>query len=276
MSIGKILKSKWADNDDDVVAIIDKQLLSRAKYDFEEVREAVSSLNRYAKKEVRDEDEFMKLFFSLQEKIYADKPRSTGVFHPSSIMGECERKMYYEFSGVAPTDATIRKIDGKLQRIFDVGTWYHTYIQMLLWKSGILEQSEVHVVNKRKRIDGRADGILRLSKRTLLEIKTMNSFSYAKGKLKPFVKHQQQAGVYATVLGIEQICYLYVNKDTGEITSHIVKVNKELVVEVADVMELVLTAVKEEVAPKRVHCKSEISTMAKDCVFKSHCFKRRR
>lgn len=274
MSLKRILQIKKASTDEplDVVKIIDEQCLSRGVFDFDAIREALRKLTKYAERENINSDEFMKLFFQLNQMVYADLPRSKGKFHPSSLMDDCERRMYYEITGVPESDTISNKIDGRLQRIFDVGTWWHTYIQSCLWRAGILELSEAPVVNRKRKINGRADGVLRLSKRTLLEIKTMNSFIYAKGKLKPFKKHESQAGVYAKELGIEQICFLYINKDTSEMVAHIVPVNKPLIKEAYDKMDGILDAVDEGYPPVREHCTSQNSAMAKACPYKTKCF----
>lgn len=275
MSLARILKSNKV-NDTDIVSIIDKQCLSRGSFDFEAIRDSIDELKVYADKDVRSNDEFMKLFFQLYSNVYGEPKRSKGKFHPSGIMADCERKLYFEFSGFPETDIIKNRINGKLQRIFDVGTWWHTYIQICLWKAGILEQSETPVVNRKRRISGHADGVLRLNKRTLLEIKTMNSFSFAKGKHKPFESHQIQAGTYATELGIDQICFLYINKDTSDIVSHIVPVDKKLVGKAYDKMDEVLEAVEDKIAPARIHCTSDSSPMAKNCPYSIQCFKGRR
>ena len=278
MSFASLLKKKINGNED-VISILDETTLMRDAYDFDKVRERVTDLKKYADKDIREDDEFMKLFFSLFNEVYADRKRSSGVFHPSGIMNACERQLYYEFAEFTPSDVVNRKIDGRLQRIFDTGTFWHTYVQMLLWKAGILEKSEVRVVNRRRRISGSADGIVRLMKlgkalRALLEIKTMNSFSYAKGKLRPKIEHEVQAGVYARELKLDWILFLYVNKDTSEITAHLVEVNNELVDEKAyGKMDDVLDAVTSKVAPDRVHCTHKMSPMAKVCPYASLCFK---
>jgi len=257
---------------EDIVSIIDKQCMSRSSYDFEKVRESLSRLNSYSKKEDREDDEFMRLFFKFFNEMYADRPRTKGVFHPSGISGACERAIYYEFTGEEESDKVIKKHSPQTQRTFDSGTWWHTYIQMLLWKAGILEKSEVKVVSRRRRIHGHCDGILRLDKRTLLEIKTMNSFSYYKGKLKPFLAHEIQAGVYATELELKQICFLYINKDTSEITVHIVPVNRRLVGGAYDKMERILESVSNKKVPRRLICKTDTSANAKTCPYCTLCF----
>jgi len=273
-NFASLLKRKVS-GEEDIVSLIDKQCMARSEYDFESVKESLTKLTKYANKEVRDDDEFMKLFFDFYNRMYADRPRTKGVFHPSGISSACERAIYYEFIGAEESDEVIKRHSPQTQRTFDSGTWWHTYIQMILWKAGILEKSEVKVVHKRRRIHGHCDGILRLKKRALLEIKTMNSFSYAKGKLKPFISHEIQAGVYATVLELEQICFLYINKDTSEITIHLVPVNENLVGGAYDKMNRVLENVRDKVKPKRLICKSESSAAAKTCVYCTLCFSTR-
>lgn len=281
MSFAKHFAKKVAANGKlDLYDLIEEACAKKSTFSLGALKLKMRLLNNYLQGCSNDDidmDKFMLLFFEMYEVLYGNKERKTGVFHPSSITAECPRKMYYEFTNVAESDAVENKIDGKLQRIFDVGTWYHTYFQMLLWKAGVLKKSEVNVVSVRKRIYGHCDGILDLSKvgifdDVLLEIKTMNSFSYAKGKMKVFKKHEQQAGIYAKTSGIKKICYLYINKDTSEYVTHIKGIDDELVGEVETVMNVVLSAVRESDTPERI-CASLKSAPAKSCPYATHCFK---
>ena len=268
-----LLKKKFSGKED-IVGMIDAELVQRKSYDFNNIKKSLRKLTKYAElpDDEREEDEFMKLFFDFYLEMYAERARTKGVFHPSGINTACERALFYEFTGEEESDEMMHRHSGQTLRTFDSGTWWHTYIQMLLWKAGILEKSEVRIRSKRRKLSGHADGILRLTKRTLLEIKTMNSFSFARGKLKPFATHEVQAGVYATELEIEQICFLYINKDTSEICIHIVPVNKNLVAGAYDKMNTVLVAVKNDKLPKRTVCKTSSAAPAKVCAYCSLCF----
>ena len=96
--------------------------------------------------------------------------------------------MAYDVMKIAPTDAMSRSIGAELQRTFDVGTWYHIYMQSILYQIGLLEAAEVPVVNKDKFLNGKADGVFKeevFGEKVVLEIKTMNTWNYQKAVFRP-------------------------------------------------------------------------------------------
>ena len=275
MSLSKLFKGPASE--EDIVSMMHKECVKRESYSFEIVKQKITDLYEYCQHENIDGDEFMRFFFALYMAVYADRPRAKQVFHPSSIESECERKLFFEFSGYDESDKIRNKIDGRTQMIFDVGTWWHTYIQMLLWKAGILEKSEAVVRSVRKKIHGHTDGILKLTTgRCLLEIKTMNSNKFVRGKIGPYPQHEVQAGIYAKELGIDRICFIYVNKDTSEIAVHFKEVNHVKVDDMGDKMADVLDTVLHNQKPERVCCEEPTDDMATKCVFKTLCFSTRK
>lgn len=275
MSIGRLLENKLGGKEN-LKALFDKQCLMRDKYEYTDVKKSIAKLHEYFEENTfreHDEDKAQKLFFDLWNSWYAERHRSTKTFHPSGLKNECERKIFYEFTEDEPSDFIPRKIDGKTQRIFDIGTFFHTYIQSVLYKMGILLQSEVPVRSRSRKLDGRADGIIMWNKKKyVLEIKTMNSFSYAKGKLSATDSHIYQASIYADILNIDMILFVYINKDTCEITIHEVPINKKMVSLATEKMNLVLDSVKIGTAPKRECCASKTDSMANVCPYRTLCF----
>ena len=184
---------------------------------------------------IDEADDFNRdLFFVEFQKLYslimAPDKRAEGVFHPSQLLQGCPRQMAYDISGVTPSDHTKRRIGAALQRTFDVGTWYHIYVQNLLFQLDFLEGAEVPVVNKKKYLNGKADGVFKpevFGERVVLEIKTMNSWNYQKAVFKPFKKHEFQASLYARELDIKKVLYLYINKDTSEMKDFLMPINEE-------------------------------------------------
>lgn len=223
--------------------------------------------------EGKERDEIFKRFFEFYDVFTAPAPRAGGVFHPSQLLDGCERAMYYDLHGDAPTERRTPN-PAQLQRTFDVGTWYHTYVQNILYNNGILEQAEVPVFNKERYINGSADGVIKawvFGEKAVLEIKTMNSFTYSKAIFAPFKKHVFQASIYARELGIRKILFLYINKDTSEMKDFLVDVDKEELEKADGIMDRVIEAVEKEEAPKR-KCKVATSETACSCVFRSLCF----
>ena len=134
----------------------------------------------------------------------------------------------------------------------------------MLWEAGILEAAEYPIVNKKKRIAGRADGIVKFQgKRHLLEIKTINSFQFPKVKYAPLSNHEYQASLYASEAGIDSVIYLYICKDTSEISVH-VKPPKKSHVKNAN----------EKIAELNLDIKNG-HTPTRECQTITHCFKSR-
>jgi hypothetical protein len=174
---------------------------------------------------------FLKL--ELFRLAFAEEGRDTSGFHPSEISYEekkCHRKMYYDLYGLASDVAYIKDVDDRLQRIFDLGTMVHLYIQTSLYYEGLLEEAEVAVYDKRTNIVGHADGIVKqkddvfpdllAGERAMLEIKTINSYGfngnkYRAGLTEPKIEHIKQASIYADILGLDKIVFIYYNKDNS-------------------------------------------------------------
>lgn len=205
----------------------------------------------------------------------APDKRAKGVFHPSQLMDCCPRMMVYELSGEKPTDSTFRPIGAMLQRTFDVGTWYHIYMQAILYNIGMLEQAEVPVVNEEKYLNGKADGVFKeevFGEKVVLEIKTMNNRNFMNAVFRPFKKHEFQASLYARELEAKKVLYLYINKDTSEIKEFLMPINEEQLA-LADVrMEGVIQCVKDGTITPRT-CPDKFCENAMACPFTSLCFK---
>lgn len=222
-----------------------------------------------------DREEFFKEFSKLYTLVMAPDKRAKGVFHPSQLLDGCIRQMTYDLLGTPPSDFSKRVIGPELQRVFDVGTWYHVYIQNILYNMGYLEQAEVPVVNEEKYLNGKADGMFKeevFGEKVVLEIKTMNNWNFTKAIYRPFKKHEFQASLYARELGARKVLYLYINKDTSEIRDFLMPINEEQL-EIADKkMNKVISHVKEKTLPPR-SCADKFCDNAVACPFTTLCFK---
>lgn len=273
-TLKRITEGKADPSKRSVLLEIDKACTRVSSYfDLSDITAKISELSKVAKRPGKfNRDRFFAVFLELYELVYAPDTRGVGFFHASQLEDDCERRLYYEILKVAPTDERIRDIGPQLQRIFDVGTWWHTYIQYQLYKAGILVQAEVPIQDEIKKISSRADGILNLDGRLLLlEIKSMNSRTFAKVITKPLVKHVYQASIYAKELGIPEICFIYINKDTSEIKELIIPVDEDVIKEPYRKMRRVLTHVDELETPERI-CKNKFSDIASKCEYCTHCF----
>lgn len=222
-----------------------------------------------------DRDKFFSEFQELYALVMAPDMRARNVFHPSSLLTDCPRRLYYDLTKTPISDPKDRVVSGQLQRIFDVGTWNHVYIQSILYKIGLLESAEVPVVNKGRFINGKADGIFKdgvFPNKTILEIKTVNSWNYKKVSFKPFKKHEFQASLYGRELGAESVLYLYINKDTSEMLEHWLPLNVEQL-ELADKkISHIISSMESKTVPDRV-CPDRFCEMAIGCQFVTKCFK---
>lgn len=222
-----------------------------------------------------EREPFFKEFFKLYNLMMAPDMRAKNVFHPSSLLEDCPRRLTYDLLKTAPTDAIIRPISPALQRIFDVGSWYHLYIQNILYTTGLLEQAEVPVINTEKYINGKADGVFFkkvFGKKTVLEIKSMNHWNFQKAIFKPFKKHEFQASLYGRELDAELILFLYIDKDTSEMKEFLVPVNEEMLAQADKKMNLIVDCVKTKTLPAR-KCGDKLCEDALACPFTSLCFK---
>jgi hypothetical protein len=236
---------------------------------------------------------------NLQKVLASEKPRSSEKIHPSSIFYDCSRAVFYGIKNFA-TNPTVA-VSSTLQRTFDYGTWWHNHIQsrFLSYLKNYPNQTighfkvvgfkpEVKAVDVRNFISGRADGVIEcmdLSQNKkiniLLEIKTINSFSFAKLS-EPLEHHIVQANIYAEILGCEALFFIYVNKDSSTfkeffIDKNILTLNKTYSKNISATKEKVATiinSVKENTLPERaLDCESVKSKRACKCPYSKTCFK---
>lgn len=238
------------------------------------IRKAIIPLNDLLIAEEFDRDKFFLEFNRFYATVMAPARRAKGVFHPSQLLDGCERQMFYDLTHTAPSDTPPRGVDGKLQRIFDLGTWHHLYVQSILYQLGLLEQAEVPVVNKARYLSGSADGVFKefvFGEKVVLEIKTMNDFQFKKAVFKPFDKHESQASIYARELGAKKVLYLYINKNTSEMKEFLMPINEDQL-ELADrKMNRVINAVHAGKTPDRL-CGDRFCETAATCPFATYCF----
>ena len=239
------------------------------------IKRQIKNVTRILSEESFNRDDFFSEINTLYSLVMAPDKRATGVFHPSQLLDGCLRQMVYDINGTIPSDKVSRHVGAALQRTFDVGTWYHIYMQCILYKIGYLAQAEVPVVNKEKFLNGKADGLFKeevFGEKVVLEIKTMNNWNYTKAVFRPFKKHEFQASLYARELGAKKVLYLYINKDTSEIKDFLMPINEEQL-EIADKkMNAAIKHAKDGTLPSR-SCEGKFCDNAFACPFASLCFK---
>lgn len=281
-NLGRILRGLSEDSTDKKVSIVDSinkacagGMTSAGAFSLIGIKRKLKELLSLLDDDTFNRDKFFSEFNMLYSLVMAPDRRAKGVFHPSQLLDGCSRQMTYDLLGVAPTDKITRPVSASLQRTFDVGTWYHIYMQSLLYRLNLLAQAEVPVVNKSKYLNGKADGVFKedvFGEKVVLEIKTMNNWNFSKAIFKPFKKHEFQASLYARELGAKKVLYLYINKDTSEIKEFLMPVNEEQL-ELADKkMNKIISHVEAKTIPPR-SCTDKFCDNALACPFASLCFK---
>ena len=280
--LGKILRGISEKESTDKVSIVDEinkacagGITASGAFSVLGIKRQLKTLLHLLEMDEFNRDSFFTEFQKLYSLVMAPDKRAKGVFHPSQLLDGCARLMTYDLMGVEPSDKVMKPIGAELQRTFDVGTWYHIYMQNILYQIGLLEQAEVPVINKEKYLNGKADGVFKeevFGKKVVLEIKTMNNWNFTKAIFKPFKKHEFQASLYARELGAEAVLYLYINKDTSEIREFLMPINEEQL-NIADIkMNSVLLHIKDGTLPAR-SCSDKFCDNALGCPFASLCFK---
>ncbi len=232
------------------------------------------------------------LSLRLFDWLMGDKPRTKGVFHPSEICDEdswCRRKYYYDIAQIKADSCFVSAadLDNQLQRIFDIGTFIHFYIQNSLRKAGILKQAEVPVQSAEYGVGGHTDGVLhgsffKTAGDILLEIKSMNTMQFYK-LVAPVEKQVKQASIYAHFLGLDKILMLYYDKNTSAMKDYLVDVDiafverfKTLAKEIMSLRTQNLrrtrtTDITQHQLPSRV-CHASTCKRAQSCPYTSTCF----
>jgi len=183
--------------------------------------------------------------FGLNLKPREGRVRHAGI-HPSEFsVKECDRLIAYTVMGVDEKEST----DPGLRRIFDVGHACHDALQGALGEAfGDQFRAEVPIVNKGLRMVGHCDGVLGDEG---FEIKSIGDNGHKKlRKAKP--EHQKQGVLYAANLALTSVNYLYANKETGELTSYPVALDRTLWQSMAARATRIIRAVDAGLLPDRI------------------------
>lgn len=214
----------------------------------------------------------------------------TKTFKPSGL-GGCIRGLYFQIIGVKP-DTSPRS--ASLEGICESGTDRHERLQTWVTKmkdfgydweyydvedyikefkpegTEVVEKKgmETKCINTKYNLRFMCDGILKYKgKYYILEIKTEDHFKHMK-RYEPEAKHEVQASCYSLALGINQVIFLY--EDRNYLT------RKAFLVNVTDSMRnnLVISDIEEvnkHVRENKVPPKSLNKQDCKYCDYKSTC-----
>lgn len=271
MSLGKALKKIVRKNPDSILPALDKALVNQSDvFSWGKARAALELLEESV--EIKSLPDLFSAFALVKKVVYGESERSRKFLHASEILHGCERKMFYDLTGVEWSNPNAGKPSPQTQMIFDFGHWIHSHVQMLLWRSGVLEGIEVPFSNKEFRMGGKADGVVRITRRRLLEIKSINTYGFKSLKTAGNSDHVTQASIYAKNLGLSEVHLLYVDKNTCETKEFITPTDLIAVSRVEKTAKLIVRAVKDNTVPDRV-CLNDIAAKALTCKYCTTCFK---
>lgn len=270
---------------------------SELKNTLSTIIETILDNEKIGQEELTDQQkkDFILTFYRL---TFAQESRAVGCFHPSEISTEttlCERKMYFQKGRVKKDDTYVPfTADNRMQRLCDLGTMKHLYVQENLRRAGILVDLETPVYDEEIGIEGKADGVVQFfgeddlgifyDEDMVLEVKTMNSYGH-KNLRKPKPEHIRQASIYGGVLKYKRICFLYYNKDTSEHKTFVAPVDYDYFDWFCEIARKVVTLFdtnsrrarskkveNHDNIPKRI-CANITNQRASECAYRDFCFK---
>ena len=201
-----------------------------------------------------------------------ENPKET--YRPSSLADGCKRMLYYHRMGLGePKGMT----DSNLIEICDNGTDRHERIQHTVqnmvgveWldiekhveeirKQGVKtefikwneDKTEARCKNDDLNIYFQCDGLFSYRGKTIiLEIKTMNSYTYNKANA-PLEKHIRQATCYGVGLNVDTILFLYEDRNFMNKKLFLYELTQEDKDFIRNKIEIVEKAVEDGIPPKK-------------------------
>lgn len=221
--------------------------------------------------------------------ILENKPRKPKANYKPSMIGSCLRQMYFCKQGEDIDDVNT---SATLMGICESGSARHDHLQnymILLNKhSKDWEWVDVSEFIKRRKPPGTifekkmgneyklrndilglsfmCDGVIynkRLKKHFILEIKTEASIKY-RGQTDIWTKHKIQAACYSAALGIEDVIFIYENRDFCDKIAYDIKITDSMKAElVLDKIEDCNNYIEEGLVPPK-------TTDVRDCKYCSY------
>lgn len=251
---------------------------------------ALSNIARMVRRktQINPADKFLNEFIrTIQANQREGLPSKT--YKPSS-MGGCSRSIYYELTG-APTDGV--PDDYTLMGICESGTSRHETLQnyvMQMKEQGfewewvdpaeyvaskelphmeVVERSgnEVKFYNDLYNMRFLCDGIVKLKdKYFILEFKTESCYKFDKHD-DAWKAHKMQATCYSLCFGIDDVIFIYENRNVCTKKSFLVTVTEEMKDEVEEKIAEIDMAIDEGYVPE----KEESASECQYCDYKRQC-----
>lgn len=261
------------------------------------------SINRLAKlinqatKEQTVEQEFLSMLNEATVRLNSETSRKPSKTYKPSSLGGCKRNIFFQRMGIEQ-DPSNNEASGI--GIMEAGTDRHERIQKTIAEMKRLgydvewvdvaeylksrPQNGTRVVKKQGMETKLANDILNMSflcdgiikvngKYFVLEIKTEASFKY-QGRVSPVDKHITQGSCYSATLGIDEVLFIYENRDLCNkkvFHYHVTDIDKQT--RVLDVINEVESYVENFNETKEVPAMTTVQSECRYCNYKSECKK---
>lgn len=223
-----------------------------------------------------------KFLSELEKTIYIENAKDSRgpsqSFKPSS-MGGCSRNIYYQLTG-AETGTDFSSAQGV--GIAESGTDRHERLQNAIMKMPNVQWVDIeeHLMNRQhlgtqviEKIGNETkcfnedlnmrflcDGLVIFHDRKyIIEIKTETSMKFNK-RFEPEAKHLLQAACYSICLGIDEVIFLYENRDLCQKKAYYIEVTDELKQAVLNQIHEVTMCVDNQQLPPK-------TTVKRDCTY---------
>ena len=137
---------------------------------------------------------------------------------------------------------------------------------------------EMTLISDEYDIIGHCDGVIKDgAEDILLEIKSINTYQF--GKLRePSIGYLEQATIYAWLLGLKKILFLYYDKNNSELKEFLVDRREETIEpvkkKIKNVQGYLKSGEKMNTHENRI-CKVDFEARANDCPYKDVCFEKK-
>lgn len=228
------------------------------------------------------QDQFLQDLTVTIEK--ADESHTPSKTYKPSSLGGCMRNLYFQVTGATPDDedrsytnigqtasgtdrhVTIQTAISKMQAMGFDCEWINVaeFLKTHPVDGTIVERQsgmETKCRNTILNINFLCDGLIKYKgKYYIVEIKT-ESFYKWQGQVQPYDDHITQASSYSVCLGVDNIIFIYENRDSCDLKTFLVHVTDEMKEErvVGKINTCDEYVAKGEVPPK--------STIKKDCTY---------
>nr|DAO76990.1 MAG TPA: Exonuclease [Caudoviricetes sp.]DAV68701.1 MAG TPA: Exonuclease [Caudoviricetes sp.] len=218
---------------------------------------------------------------SLTQVIERTQPEyKPSTYYKPSGVGGCLRQMYFERTG----QAIRSNADSNLVAMGEAGTFRHEVLQEYLVKMSSIENDfewlnvaefldknpvegtivderfkkndyETKCKNELLQLSFLCDGLIRYrGKLYILEIKTETMFKFTK-HTEPYEEHKMQATCYGMCLGVDDVMFLYENRDNFEKKAYTFHITDEMKNQVLEKLTTCEEYVEKGESPK-IYCSS--------------------